>query len=204
MNELEVRRMYISDEEWERTSPAWKAMKPLRNFNELKLTDESEQDCYERLKDRFGIPFDVIDQWVYPHYFNSNTVSNYGWIDYSNCTFIKKTLDISVLAKLHVIDEYLSYVRMRELSEPFGEFMCIPKDKEHWKVQCTWRIPPVIIDVASFKDIPDYAEIDGPLQLVEGHSRLGYLLALKRAGILRMNEHQVYLLSSNQLVPLET
>ncbi|MFZ2398294.1 MAG: hypothetical protein WAW31_06470 [Smithella sp.] len=194
MNDLEIRRMYLSDDEWERTSPSWKAMKPHRNFNEFKVTDESAQGCYERLKNSFDIPFDVIDQWLFPHYFNSNSVNNYGWIDYSKCIFDKVLLNIGSLVSLNVIEKYKAYVQMRESSQPFKEFMCIPKDIEHWKVQCTWRVPPIVIDVQSFHNIPVYSEITGHLQLVEGHSRLGYLLAMHRSGILNKESHEVYIL----------
>lgn len=189
--------MYISDEEWERTSPSWKTLKPLKNFNQLKDTDESERQCYERLSDRFNIPFDVISQWIYPHYFNRHTVNNYGWIDYSNCHFHEVNLEVSILTNLHVIKDFQPYVTSRESAKPFDDFCCMSQDKAHWESRGTWRIPPIVLDVDSLMGIPSYSEIRGPFQLIEGHSRLGYFLALKRAGILSVTEHKVYLLSCN-------
>ena len=197
MNDMAIRRMYLSDEEWERTSRSWKEMKPLRNYNQLEISDESEEDCHKRLHGIFGIPLDVISQWIYPHYYNSNTVKNYGWIDYRESTFSTAFFDIEDLVSLNVIEEYRSYVKMREQSEPFKEFMCIAEDKECWGSRGTWRIPPIIIDVDSFSKPPHYSELTGRFQLIEGHSRLGYLLAMKRAGVLRKQEHKVYLLSGN-------
>ena len=35
-------------------------------------------------------------------------------------------------------------------------------------------------------------------QIVEGHNRLGYLLAMYRVGMLEKMEHEVYLLSKRQ------
>lgn len=197
MNEAEIRRLYISDEIWERTSTSWKELKPFRNFNVFDESDESEEECFKRLKAKYNIPLEVITQWIYPHYYNDNTVKNYGWIDYSNVKFKKNQLTIKQLSELYVVREYLSYVRIRQCSQPFDEFMCTPIDKQHWENNHTWRVPPVILDVKSFKKIPIYAEIIGPYQLIEGHSRLGYLLAMQQAGILRKNNHQIYLLSCN-------
>ena len=33
---LEIRRIFLKDSEWERTSESWKALKPLRDFNQLR------------------------------------------------------------------------------------------------------------------------------------------------------------------------
>lgn len=195
MNEIQIRRIHIPDECWERTSQSWKALKPLRNFNELDENDETKKECYERLKNQFHIPLEVIEQWIYPHYYNINTINNYGWIDYTKCIFKKFTLEIEKIKSLNIIKKYASYVHQREAAEPFIGFMCIPKDKEHWEVHQTWRVPPIVIDVNSFSNSPDYSELSGPMQLVEGHSRMGYLLSMCRAGIMKKDSHEVYLLT---------
>lgn len=195
MNEVEIRRLHIPDKCWERTSLSWKSLKPSRNFNEIKETDETKLACYKRLKKKFNIPLEVIEQWIYPHYYNIKTVNNYGWIDYSESTFVKVELNNETLKLLNIISEYESYVRLREKAEPFSGFMCIPKDIDHWQKHQTWRTPPIVIDVDSFPKAPEYSEFSSPLQLVEGHSRLGYLLSMYRNGILTKNEHEVYLLT---------
>jgi DNA-binding GntR family transcriptional regulator len=87
MDELEIRRLYISDEEWERTSESWKALKPFRNFNQIRQTDETEQKYFERLQPQYKIPIEVMKQWIYPHYYDRNTVNNYGWLNYTSSAF---------------------------------------------------------------------------------------------------------------------
>jgi hypothetical protein len=56
--------------------------------------------------------------------------------------------------------------------------VCTEKDLGYWKTNGTWRVPPIILDVNSVSIIPAYSKISEAYQLVEGHSRLGYLLAL--------------------------
>ena len=198
LNEVEIRRLYISDESWERTSKSWKELKPFRNFNQAKASDESAEECFERLRPKYKIPFEVIDQWIYPLYYNENTVKNYSWIDYLDSEFKKVELTTEQVSRLYVVKLFLPFVREKQKNIPFSGFSCLREDIKHWKQESTWRIPPVVLDVNSFSRIPEYAEIVAPYQLIEGHSRLSYLLAMQRAGILEKSEHQVYLLSKKR------
>lgn len=195
MSELEVRRLFISDESWERTSISWKELKPFCNFNEIDESDETVEEYFERLKPKYNIPLEVLIQWIYPHYYNGNTVKNYGWIDYLNSKFKKVHLTIEQLSELNVVKNHLSYVDTKKSYQPYSGFGCNSIDKQHWKNNNTWTVPPVVLDVNSFAQIPSYAEIIAPYQLIEGHTRFGHLLAMQRGGILRKKEHQVYLLS---------
>ena len=194
MEDVEIRRLFMPDKCWERTSPSWKALKPFRNFNEFSEKDETAVGCFERLKIQFNIPLEVIEQWLYPLYYDPNSVNNYGWIDYSKYSFVKNKLSIKTFESLNVIKKYESYVQVRAASKPFSDFMCTYGDKEYWKEHSTWRVPPIVIDVRSLKNIPEYSEISGQLQLIEGHSRLGYLLAMHRTGMLKRKQHEVYIL----------
>jgi hypothetical protein len=132
MNDLATRRLYISDEQWKRTSPSWKKMKPLRDFNSSNENDETVEACCRRLKSIFNIPLEVVDQWLFGLYYNVNTVDNYGWIDYYNVSFKKTTIGVEDVASLNVISNYKDYVKSRECVEPFEEFACKPIDKEYW------------------------------------------------------------------------
>lgn len=194
-DEIETRRNYISDEQWERTSASWKQLKPLRNFDHFSADDETPEEQFARLNAAgFHLPVQVIEQWLYPHYYNAQTVDNYGWIDYRKVRFVETMLSLETLAQLYVIGEYRDWVRSRANAEPFDNFGCIPKDLQHWKTHHTWRVPPVVIDAASFQPAPTHAELVGPLQLVEGHTRLGYLYALLLADMPTVPEHKVFLL----------
>jgi hypothetical protein len=195
MNDLEVRRLFITDEEWNRTSSSWKDLKPLRNFNHYSEKDETSEECDRRLLELgYEIPYAVIDQWIYPHYYNHNMVNNYGWMDYRKALFLETTLSVDQLRQLYVIEDFRDYVQRRSTSNPYGDFTCSPKDLEHWKTYGTWRVPPIVLDVESISGVPSFAEISGPYQLIEGHTRLGYLLSLINVDMLRVREHRVFLL----------
>lgn len=195
MDDVETRRLYISDEQWERTSASWKQLKPLRDFNQLSADDETAEEHCARLNAAgFHIPYQVIEQWIYPLYYNAKSVDNYGWIDYRKARFAEITLSVETLAQLYVIEDYRDWVRSRANAKPFDNFGCVSKDLTHWKTHYTWRVPPVVVDVASFQSAPAHAELVGPLQLVEGHTRLGYLYALLLADMMTVAEHKVFLL----------
>jgi hypothetical protein len=198
MDEIAIRRLYISDVEWANTSPTWKDLKPLRNFNEFAPNDESAEQCFTRLTDAgFQLPYLVIEQCLYPHYYNRNTINNYGWIDYRNIEFIETSLDIDALKNLFIIKEYRPYVERRAKHKGIEGFSCISKDIEHWKAHNTWRVPPVVLDVNSLSTIPSHAEIGGTFQLIEGHTRPGYLLALEHSAMMPVRDHQVFLMRSS-------
>ena len=151
LSEIEVRRLYIDDVEWERTSDSWKDLKPYRNFNSFSISDESVENYYLRLKERFNIPKAVLEQWLY------------------------------------YVEEGASYIAYEQLP-------CLEKDKDHWKSHGTWRTPPVILDVKGFPHdvIPDYSDIGSGMQLIEGHSRLGYLYAIANCSLCLADTHKAY------------
>jgi hypothetical protein len=198
-NELsfeEIRRLYMNDEEWERTSNSWKSLIPHKNFNKFDVTDETPRRHYERLVKRFNIPLEVIEQWIYPLYYNRNSTNNYGWLDFDSIVFIKKNLPFDVLLSVNVISDYKRHVDEGSRFKAYEGMPCTDRDREHWKRESTWRIPPIVLDVRSvdISQIPPHAEIHGNYQLVEGHSRLGYLMAAKNCGVLTKNEHLVYIM----------
>ena len=194
LSEIQVRRLYIDDIEWERTSESWKDMKPNRDFNSFSDFDESVEDYYFRLKKRFGIPKEVLEQWLYGLYYNRNTVNNYGWIDFDRVKISLEDISLEQIAEIRVIDDYKSYVDEGSSFLAYEQLQCIDKDKEHWKSQGTWRVPPVILDVTSFPDnaIPEYSDVSSNMQLIEGHSRLGYLRAIINSNLLVAKKHQAY------------
>lgn len=185
----------MNDIEWERTSDSWKALIPKRNFNTFDLSDESEEDQWKRLESRFHIPLNVVKQWLYPLYYNQNSTNNYGWLNFDNIEFLEEELSYEELLNVYVIDGYKSYVDDGARYKAYDKLPCVERDKEYWRKESTWRVPPIILDVKSISDrVPEHAEIKGPLQLVEGHSRLGYLFAAKNSGVLQKNNHKIYLM----------
>jgi hypothetical protein len=176
-------------------SNSWEQLRPHRNFDRFDESDETSQEYVARLSPRYDIPFEVADQWLYPHYCRSETVSNYAWIDFQPLSFECVELDSEIVSELYVIEQYRSFVTDRATNREYSQFTCLERDLAHWKKESTWRVPPVILDVASIGVPPQHADIKGPLQLIEGHSRLGNFLALKSTGKLRERKHRVYMLS---------
>ena len=197
LSELETRRLYMDDYVWNRTSKSWKSLKPNRDFNELSEGDESKFQCYERLRSKFDIPLQVVEQWLYGLYYDVNSTNNYGWLNFEHIRFKLVSFSLEQLEEVYVIREYQNYVREGEQFNAYDGFSCTPEDKEYWKKQHTWRVPPIILDVSSLSGlrIPSYAEIGRKFQIVEGHTRLGYLFAAKRCDVLKRFDHKVYLMS---------
>jgi len=175
-------------------------MEPNRNFNNFDEKDEPILDYCRRVKNVVDVPEEVAEQWLYCHYYNGHTVDNYGWLDYREAKFDKVAITTDDAIALRVINSYSDYVASREEAVPFSEFMCTPRDKQHWIEERTWRTPPIVIDVKSFGKPPAYADISEDWQLVEGHSRLGYLLAMHRAGKSLKECHFVYMLTQRKNV----
>ena len=198
LSEVEVRRLYIDDIEWERTSDSWKDLKPNRDFNCLSISDESVEDYYLRLKERFNIPKQVLEQWLYGLYYDRNCVNNYGWIDFDRIEIDLEEFSLNQLRSVRVIDDYRGYVEEGAGYIAYEQLPCLKKDKDHWKSHGTWRTPPIILDVNSFPDdlIPKYSDIGSGLQLIEGHSRLGYLYAIANCNLMLADTHKAYVLKS--------
>lgn len=179
------------------SSKSWHALRPLKNFNCPDRNDETEREYVARLKPKYEIPLEVAEQWLYIHYENPHTIRNYAWIDFGKLKFVRVGLGETAILHLNVIDAYQDFVRERSENRDYDDFVCVPRDVDFWRAESTWRVPPIVLDVESLPSTPPVtADIRGPYQLIEGHSRLGNFLALKAAGKLTRRKHTVYLLTS--------
>ena len=143
-------------------------------------------------------PQDVFDQF-HKHLNNQWMIVNYGWINFNDARWKLTAMNNTTLQNLNVYSDWQRSVDGRESDEPYADFRCVDRDIQHWKDHHTWRVPPMVIDVAAFPGSPPEAEFIGPYQLIEGHNRLGYLRSLVRAGMMPRQEHDVYLLTSRAL-----
>jgi len=108
-----------------------------------------------------------------------HTLQNYSWLDFSKIEFKLCEWPTNKLLPVNVIERYQEYLDNRASYTDFQQFCCLDKDLIHWKEKYTWRTPPIILDVNYLKsELPISADIKEPFQLVEGHSRLGYLKSL--------------------------
>lgn len=166
-----------------------------KSWMELKPNEDNEgnqewfDEYYPRIKlkrDYKHIPKEVFEQWIHPHHKKDETLINYSWIDYKNIEFIACEWNFDELSKLYVIDDYRDFFDNRSKLSDFEQFCCNDEDLKCWKEKGTWRIPPIILDINSLtSNIPTDCELVPPYQLVEGHSRLGYLHSMNRISKLK-------------------
>lgn len=150
------------------------------------------------------IPKNVFHQWLYAHNDKIESIKNYGWINYENIEFKLCKWSLAKLQNIHIIDEYKDYFNNRASFTKIDNFCCTEDDIKYWKNFGTWKIPPIILDVNSINHKPHYCELNPPFQLVEGHSRLGYLHSMISISIIKddinlLNEHEIYLMSEKRI-----
>lgn len=178
------------------THPSWAALEVARSAS-------SREEARQRLLPRFDIPAEVLEQWICAHYFNIETVRNYGWINYDSARFVLEHWSADALMALRVIEHYRRYVDAWAAADcPLDETQFIPGrgDDESWRSRGTWRVPPVVVDPVGLGDAPPYADIGFAPQLVEGHTRVSSLRRFARlgtrSGVPVARRHAVYVLRS--------
>lgn len=183
-------------------SESWLELEPLRDkYGNIECFDR----YYERikLKTKFShIPKKVFNQWLWAHHDKEESITNYGWLDYGNIDFKLCRWENKQLKDMYVIERYRDYYQNRASYDDLNSFCCIDKDIQEWERNGTWRTPPIILDVQTLpEEIPKWSELVSPYQLVEGHSRLGYLHSMFRIDKLGKGKvakkHQIYLMRFN-------
>ncbi|WP_375238721.1 hypothetical protein [Aurantibacter sp.] len=179
-----------------------------KSWSDLKPNEESNgnfewfNEYYDRIKNKIefkDFPKEVLEQWIHPLHSNHQTIRNYAWMNYEFIGFELIEFEFQQLDELYVIEDFREYVDLRGNYSELNQFCCIDKDIEFWATNGTWRIPPIVLDTNSINsEIPNWSEISSRFQLVEGHSRLGYLKSIKRINELgnvhMAQKHKVYLM----------
>lgn len=179
---------------------SWLELKP---NEDLDGNQEWFDEYYSRIslkKDYNHIPKEVLEQWIHPHHKNYETLRNYSWINYENIEFSLCEWNLNQLSKIYVVENFRDYYIDRSNYSDFDQFCCTDEDLNHWKEKGTWRTPPIILDIKSLcSEIPKWSELIPPYQLVEGHSRLGYLQSMKRISDLNIGKiaikHGIFLMT---------
>lgn len=175
-------------------SETWQVLKPLKiEYGNL----EHFEDYYQRIKlqrEYSHIPEEVFKQWLWAHHDKEESITNYGWLNYQNIEFELCNWSSEQLKDIYVIESYREYYDLRASYNDLSRFCCTNKDLEHWKKEGTWRTPLIILDINSLSEvIPSHCELVSPYQLVEGHSRLGYLQSMFTIEKLDEN-HEIFLM----------
>lgn len=136
-------------------------------------------EYYQRMSANPGlrhIPKEVYEQWIFGLHQDADTLRNYSWLDYRKVSFSVVEWTIKPLIAINVVDEFQDYYLAKSRHQCIEEFSCLEEDLVFWETHGTWRIPPIVIDISTVKGhIPAWSNLKGPYQLVEGHTRLGYL-----------------------------
>lgn len=187
-----------------KVSLSWLNLKPNQD-NEG--NPENYPEYIERIRKSYTeftqIPDAVFEQWLWAHHNNYETLRNYAWINYEDVEFALCNWTNEQLLNINVISEYNDYVNGRARCTKTDDFCCNDDDLNYWINKGTWQMPPVILDVSSIKEeTPTWSEIKSPFQLIEGHSRLGYLksmINLEKEGTVRLaSSHLVYIMKIKQ------
>jgi hypothetical protein len=135
----------------------------------------------------------VLEQWIYLHHQNDQTLQNYAWLDFKKITFEIAQWDIQQLLKLNLVP---MFENMRiGYDSPFERLPA--SEAPYWQANGTWQVPPIILDVATLPHSrPKKAELHGPFQLVEGHSRFRNLLISEYQQLYLTSHHRIYLMKS--------
>lgn len=182
---------------------SWLELKP----NTINGNQEELEKYYSRLKNDiyYGhIPESVFEQWIHAHHANDYTIKNYAWLDFNKISFESTFLNGFELRDLYVIREYDKYVAEVSQANTFLDFDKLNViDLDCWKTKGTWRTPPIVLDINSLPRIPRHSDISSKhkYQLVEGHTRFGYLLSVFKMSEkekVQMNvKHEVFLMKYN-------
>jgi hypothetical protein len=180
-------------------SESWLQLKP---NEELGGFNEDFNSYLQRIQNKRNlkhIPSEVLEQWIHPLHSDDYTLNNYAWLNFEEVRFKKIERPLEDLLKVNVIEPFQDHVLNRGRFSNTDDFCCDDNDIKHWKNFGTWRIPPIVLDVLSIKsEIPEWSEISPPFQLVEGHSRLGYLHSMKNISNLHKGKvaekHFIYLM----------
>ncbi|UOE36617.1 hypothetical protein MTP16_24310 (plasmid) [Hymenobacter monticola] len=164
-------------------SPSWKRLTALTDERTMWEFDAYYQRVHPLVP---NVPRAVLKQWIHGLQGEYVTMRNYAWLDYDHSLFSLEQWPTQGLLNLYVVEEYRDCVQTRERCQDFEEFCCTNRDLVHWKAHGTWRTPPVVLDVVSLGQLPPDKELVVPHQLIEGHNRLGYLLAM--AGMAQRGE----------------
>lgn len=159
--------------------PSWKKLKPLphEGFGEA----ERYISRISQIKELNHIPACVLAQWIHPHYQNTHMINNYAWINYYDIQFELVEWSYKDISHANTIKDFSKYTNSRKIYTKVKDFPCINEDKIHWEKHRTWKTPPIILDINSLPSPPSWSELHAPLQLVEGHSRMGLLTSMKNS-----------------------
>lgn len=125
-----------------------------------------------------NIPKEVLLQWPYLHQRNPVFTKLYGWIDYSKVVFnlvrwpTKKILKIGVYSEFSQHAEtYKKFLSERDLERISGA----RKIADFWQKNGSWEVPIIVLKTKDIT-IPQGINLEKPFHLVEGHTRLGWLM----------------------------
>lgn len=140
-----------------------------------------------------SMPDDVLAQFVFDHGTKDHFQHQYGHLDLNAVRWKEFTLPASEILLCSVYPRFASWVecvadRTRVVPTKGWDGLCLPPTAaDHWQQHGTWMRSPVMIRGRLI-------DLDRPLHLVEGHTRIGALRGLVEASVLPATSmHQVWI-----------
>jgi hypothetical protein len=138
-------------------------------------------------------PADIIEQFYSHHGRNNDFQTQYGEVKISNIIWVKVSLPASEIVQCSYYEPFSKWylnAENRAAEFPQKSWACIDIRKdvvEHWKTYYTWLKLPIFLQ-------GNILGLASQLRLVEGHTRVGLLSGLVKAGIIAMNsKHEIWL-----------
>jgi hypothetical protein len=144
-----------------------------------------------------NVPRDAFEEWIYP-FWNEHISLLYGGLDFKKLNF---SLDTWPMSKFHLVKCYKKFDRHTSIQEEGTIehlYQCYAYHKEavsYWKDLGTWFKPPWVLDSNSFPSEMLHRDIEKPLMLIEGHTRLGGLRLHDKNG-LASQTHKIWVISN--------
>lgn len=165
-----------------------------KDLSKITLDSYNTERSIELLK-QYGVsaPDSVIEQFYIDHNADSRFLALYGdlslsdlkWelVDFDTTNFLRIGNNASFPNFLEEVSEDAS--RFEEVGEAVID--CREVVRNHWKKHGTWLTPPIFLDANVLGGKPCIPH------LVEGHSRVGCLLGIKKYRIIPLaDRHKVY------------
>lgn len=170
-------------------SPSWKLLAPPEDHLSAAFDQERYSEYIKKHERDFpNLPEGVLGQVLWDHHGHHVFEDHYSHVDWSKVRCELLQLPTGWFSAVHVANEF-DWAQENRFA-PFDDNLERNRHRAtmiaHWREMGTWQVPPVFIEWPS-----------GQVQLVEGHTRLGWLLNLSdtpRDDFRLAQTHSAYLL----------
>lgn len=165
-----------------------------RELREAVIDATAISESINLLKSKHSLdaPESVMEQFYIDHSANEDFINLYGHIDLRKMQWKLKKISAGRLCDIGENATYPEHVA--DVAEDVSDFVTAgnkeihadPKVREYWERYGTWRTPPIFIS-GNLLNPPNSRKY----HLVEGHTRVGTLIGLRRSAIIHTTEQHL-------------